>query len=55
MKKSGVSPNTEVRSENTLSRHVEKYLHDMGLTLTEHVRNTISHLYKQKNGWNSDI
>ena len=32
--------------ENILSRHFEKYLHDMDLTLTEHVRNTISLLYK---------
>ena len=28
--------------ENILSRHFEKYLHDMDLTLTEHVRHTIS-------------
>ena len=34
--------------ENILSRHFEKYLHDMDLKLTEHVRNTISLLYKQK-------
>ena len=33
----------------------KKYLHDMDLTLTEHVRNTISLLYKQKTGWNSDF
>ena len=35
--------------QNILSRHFEKYLHDMDLKLTEHVRNTISLLYKQKN------
>ena len=35
--------------ENILSHHFEKYLHDMNLKLTEHVRNTISFLYKQKN------
>ena len=33
--------------ETILSRHFEKYLHDMDLKLTEHVRNTISLLYKQ--------
>ena len=33
----------------------KKYLHDMDLTLTEHVRNTISLLYKQKTGQNSDF
>ena len=37
-------------TENILSRHFEKYLHDMDLKLTEHVRNTISLLYKQKLG-----
>ena len=41
--------------ENILSCHFEKYLHDMDLKLKEHVRNTISLLYKQKIGWNSDI
>ena len=41
--------------QNILSRHIEKYLHGMVLKLTEHVRNTISLLYKQKTGWNSDI
>ena len=34
--------------ENILSHHFEKYLYDMDLKLTEHVRNTISLLYKQK-------
>ena len=32
-----------------------KKMHDMDLTLTERARNTISILYKQKTGWNSDI
>ena len=41
--------------QNILSRHFEKYLHGIVLKLTEHVRNTISLLYKQKPGWNSDI
>ena len=41
--------------QNILSRHFEKYLHGIVLKLTEHVRNTISLLYKQKTGWNSDI
>ena len=39
------------KSEGTggvLSRQFEKYLHNMYLKLTEHVRNTISLLYKQK-------
>ena len=36
--------------ENILSCHFEKYLHDMDVKLTEHVRNTISLLYKQKPG-----
>ena len=61
MKKIGVPPNT-VRGyggwlppENVLSRHFEKYLHDMNLKLKEHIRNTISLLYMQKIGWNSDI
>ena len=34
--------------ENILSRHFEKYLHDMDLKLTKHIRNTIALLYKQK-------
>ena len=34
---------------NILSHHYEKYLHDMDLKLTKHVRKTISLLYKQKN------
>ena len=41
--------------QNILSRHFEKYLHGIVLKLTEHVRNTIFLLYKQKTGWNSDI
>ena len=42
--------------ENILGPHFEKYLHDMDLKLTEHVRNTISLLYKQISGWKySDI
>ena len=36
--------------ENILCRHFE-----MDLKLTDHVRNTVSLLYKQKTGWNSDI
>ena len=36
-------------------RHFEKYLHTVRLKLTEHVRITISLLYKQKTRWNSDI
>ena len=66
-KKSGGTPNggrvsrqsLKVRGwlppENILSRHFEKYLQDMDLKLTEHVKNTISLLYKQKTWWNSDI
>ena len=34
--------------ENILVRHFEKYLHDMDLKPTEHVRNTISLLYNLK-------
>ena len=41
--------------ENILSRHFDKYLHDMDPKFTEHVRNTIFLLYKQKTGWNSYI
>ena len=41
--------------QNILSRHFEKYLHGMVLKLSGHFRNTISLLYKQKSGWNSDI
>ena len=41
--------------QNILSRHFEKYLHGMVLKLSGHVRSTISLLYKQKTGWNSDI
>ena len=41
--------------ENILSCHFEKYLHDMDLKLPEHVRSTISLLYKRKHRWNSDI
>ena len=41
--------------QNILSRHFEKCLHGMVLKLSGHVRNTISLLYKQKTGWNSDI
>ena len=36
--------------QNNLSRHFQKYLHGMVLKLSEHVRNTISLLYKQKPG-----
>ena len=41
--------------QNILSRHFEKYLLGMVLKLSGHVRNTISLLYMQKTGWNSDI
>ena len=41
--------------QNILSRHFEKYLHGMVLKLSGHVRNTISLLYMQNTGWNSDI
>ena len=34
--------------EKKLSRHFEKYLHDMDLKLTEHIRNTVFLLYKEK-------
>ena len=44
-----------LQPQNVLSRHFEKYLHGMVLKLSGHVRNTISLLYKQKTGWNSDI
>ena len=39
-------------TENILCRHFEKYIHDMDLKLTEHVRSTISLLFKQKLGEN---
>ena len=44
-------------SEDILSCDFEKYLDYMDLKLTEHVRDTISLLYKQKQKtrWNSDI
>ena len=34
--------------ESVLSRHLEKYLHDMDLKLSEHVRHTIFLFYRQK-------
>ena len=60
-KKTGVPPrqSSKVRGwlppPNIWIRHFEKYLHGMVLKLSGHVRNTISLLYKQKTGWNSDI
>ena len=41
--------------QDILSRHFEKYLRGMVLKLSGHVRNTISLLYMQNTGWNSDI
>ena len=41
--------------QNILSCHFDKYLHGMVLKLSGHVRNTVSLLYKQKSGWNSDF
>ena len=41
--------------EDILSHHFEKYLHDMDLKFTEHVRNAMFLLNKQKTRWNSDI
>ena len=41
---------TGVPPKNNLSHHFDKYLHDMDLKLTEHVRNTITLLYKHKTG-----
>ena len=41
--------------QNNWSRHFEKFLHVMVLKPSGHVRNTISLLYMQKTGWNSDF